>query len=62
MVDTYDLLNIEFESDKSCKVRYKLSYGETNSESTYLERSLNIKETERLVRRLSEIVDNYNKG
>jgi len=62
MIDVNDLLSIEILNDKSCKIRYKLSYGETSSESIYLERSLNIKETQRLVTKLSNIVDNYNKG
>lgn len=62
MIDVSDLLSIEILDDKSCKVRYKLSYGETSSEAVYLERSLNHKETQRLITKLSEIVDNYNKG
>ena len=62
MIDVSDLLSIKVLDDKSCEVRYKLSYGETSSEAVYLERSLNIKETQRLITKLSEIVDNYNKG
>tara|TARA_R100000278_G_C5382382_1_gene132987 strand:+ start:323 stop:511 length:189 start_codon:yes stop_codon:yes gene_type:complete len=62
MVDTKDILKLEFLSDKSSILKYKLSHGETTSESVYLERTLNPKETQRLVSRLSEIVDNYNKG
>jgi len=62
MIDVKDLINIEILDDKSSRVRYKLSYGETASEAIYLERTLEIKETQRLIKRLSEIVDSYNKG
>ena len=62
MIDTYDLLKVKFNADKSCSVRYKLSYGETSSECLYVERTLTPKESERFIRRLSEIVDNYNRG
>ena len=62
MINVNDLLKVEFLEDKSCKVRYKLSYGEIESESIYLERTLQAKETQRFIKKLSEIVDNYNKG
>ena len=44
MVNIDDLLSIEVLEDKSSKVRYKLSYGETSSEAVYLERTLTMRE------------------
>lgn len=62
MINTHDILKFEFLPDGSSRLKYKLSQGETPSESVYIERSLNPKETKLLVRRLSEVVNNYNKG
>jgi len=62
MVNIDDLLSIEVLEDKSSKVRYKLSYGETSSEAVYLERTLTMRETRSLMAKLSEIVDSYSRG
>ena len=59
MINTKDILKLEFLSDKSSILKYQLSHGETSSEVVYLERTLNAKETQRLVSRLSEMINNY---
>ena len=62
MIDTRELIKLEILQDKSCNLKYKLSDGENPHEAVYIERKLNVRDTELLIRRLSEIVDNYNRG
>ena len=62
MIEVRDILNIDVQEDGTCKIRYRLSHGETPYEAVYLERIVNRIETERLMRSLSDVVDSYNRG
>jgi|TARA_B110000908_G_scaffold166045_1_gene216510 hypothetical protein len=62
MVNAYNLIDFKLNTDKSCEVRYKIAFGDSPSEASYIVRTLNKTETADLVTRLSKFVDNYNKG
>ena len=62
MIDPFDLIDFKINPNRTCVVTYKICFGESKTQDLHLVRTLNEKETERLVRRLSEFVDSYNKG
>lgn len=62
MIDAYNLIDFNLKSDRTCEVKYKIAFGDSSSEASYIVRTLNENETKDLVSRLSKFVDNYNKG
>jgi hypothetical protein len=62
MVNAYDLIDFDLKPDKTCIVKYKIAFGDSPAESSYIVRTLNPAETSELVARLSRFIDNYTKG
>ena len=62
MIDPYKLIDFELNEDKSCNIKDKLAFGDTDPECLYVVRTLNVRDTQKFVKRLSEFIDNYNKG